>query len=276
MKIKKLLGIAGLAVVASAVLVACGSKTSSSDGKEEVNFATVGTTKPFSYEKDGKLTGYDVEVAKAVFKDSDKYKVNFEKIEWSSLFTGIDAGKYQMGGNNISFSKERASKYLFSTPIGSTPSVLVVPKDSDITSYDDISGHSTQVVQGTSTATQLENYNKEHSSNPVDINYTEENINQMLANVNSGKFDFKIFDAPSVNTIIKDQGLDNVKTIDLPSDEKPFIYFIFGSDQEDLQDFVNKRLKELEKDGTLAKLSEEYLGGNYAPSADEMKIPSAD
>ncbi|MGC4388779.1 transporter substrate-binding domain-containing protein, partial [Streptococcus suis] len=74
-----------------------------------------------------------------------------------SIFTGIDAGKYQMGGNNISFSTERASKYLFSTPIGSTPAVLVVPKNSNIKSYDDIAGHSTQVVQGTSTATQLEN-----------------------------------------------------------------------------------------------------------------------
>ena len=48
--------------------------------------------------ENGELTGYDVEVAKAVFKDSDKYEVKLpKKQEWSSVFTGLDAGKYQIG-----------------------------------------------------------------------------------------------------------------------------------------------------------------------------------
>jgi polar amino acid transport system substrate-binding protein len=125
--VKKMIGITGLALASAAFLAACSSKASS--GKEAVTFATVGTTAPFSYEESGKLTGYDIEVAKAVFKDSDQYKVNFKKTEWSSIFTGLDSGKYQLGGNNISYTKERSAKYLYSYPIGSTPSVLVVPKD---------------------------------------------------------------------------------------------------------------------------------------------------
>lgn len=237
-------------------------------------FATVGTTAPFSYEDNGELTGYDIEVAKAVFKDSDKYKVTFKKTEWASIFTGIDSGKYQMAGNNISYTKERANKYLFSYPIGSTPSVLVVPNDSKITSYDDIGGHSTQVVQGTTTAAQLEKYNQEHSNDTVDINYTNENITQMLTNLNDGKYDFKIFDAPTVNTVIKNQQLTNLKTIDLKSDDQPYIYFIFGDDQKDLQTYVNKRLKTLQENGTLSKLAEQYLGGDYTPSADDLKLPT--
>ena len=106
MKLRKILGIAGVALASTIILAACGSDSSSSSSsdsskKEEVVFATVGTTAPFSYEEDGKLTGYDIEVAKAVFKDSDKYDVSFQKTEWSSIFTGLDSGKYQIGGNNI-------------------------------------------------------------------------------------------------------------------------------------------------------------------------------
>ena len=258
------------------LLAACSSKPSSdaSSDKKELTFATVGTTAPFSYEESGKLTGYDIEVAKAVFKDSDKYKVTFKKTEWSSIFTGLDSGKYQLGGNNISYTKERSAKYLYSYPIGSTPSVLVVPKDSDIASYDDIAGHSTQVVQGTTTAAQLEKFNAENSGKPVDLNYTNENITQVLTNLNDDKFDFKIFDAPTVNTIIKNQKLNNLKTIELKSDEQPFIYFILGQDQKDLQSFVNKRLKVLQKDGILSDLAQKYLGGDYVPSAKDLMVPS--
>ncbi|MBM7643572.1 amino acid ABC transporter substrate-binding protein [Streptococcus loxodontisalivarius] len=279
MKMKKILGITGIALASALVLAACSSSSSSSSksGKEEVVFATVGTTAPFSYEENGELTGYDIEVAKAVFEGSDKYEVTFKKTEWSSIFTGLDSGKYQMGGNNISYSAERASKYLFSYPIGATPSVLTVLNDSDITSYDQIGGHSTQVVQGTSTATQLEEYNKEHSDNPVTLNYTNENITQILTNLNDGKADFKIFDAPTVNSIIKNQNLSNLKTIELESSEQPYIYFLFADGQDDLQEFVNGRLKELQEDGTLAKLAEQFLGSaDYIPTASDMKVPSGD
>lgn len=274
MSFKKILGFAGVAAAATAVFAT--ATTTQAASKETVNFATVGTTAPFSYEKDGKLTGYDIEVAKAVFKGSNKYTVNFQKTEWSSVFTGIDSGKYQMGGNNISFSSERAQKYLFSYPIGSTPSVLVVPKDSKIKKYSQIGGHSTQVVQGTTTAKQLEDYNTKHSSKPVELKYTSENITQILTNLSDGKADFKIFDAPTVNTVIKNQGIDNLKTIELKSEEQPYIYFIFGQDQDDLQKFVNKRLKALQKDGTLTKLAKEYLGGDYVPATKDLKVPSAD
>lgn len=280
MKLKKILGITGVAIASVALLAACSSKSSkeaskSSGAKETINFATVGTTAPFSYEKDGKLTGYDVEVAKEVFKDSDKYKVKFQKTKWESVFTGLDSNNYQMAGNNISYSAEREQKYLFSYPIGTTPAVLTVPKDSKIKKYDDIAGHSTQVVQGTSTLTQLTEFNDKHSDNPVELNYTEENITQMLTNVNEGKYDFKIFDAPTVNTIIKNNKLTKLKTIELKSDQQPYIYFLFADNQKDLQKFVNKRLEELQKDGTLAKLAEKFLGSkDYIPAEDALKVPS--
>ena len=50
---------------------------------------------------------------------------------------------------------------------------LVVPKDSSIKSLDDIGGKKTEVVQGTSTAKQLEDFNKKHSDNPTDLQYTD-------------------------------------------------------------------------------------------------------
>ncbi|MCC9943066.1 transporter substrate-binding domain-containing protein, partial [Streptococcus agalactiae] len=163
--------------------------------------------------------------------------------------------------------------YLFSYPIGSTPSVLAVPKNSNIKAYNDITGHKTQVVQGTTTAKQLENFNKEHQKNPVTLKYTNENITQILTNLSDGKADFKLFDGPTVNAIIKNQGLTNLKIIPLTMRDQPYIYFIFGQDQKDLQKYVNNRLKQLRKDGTLSKIAKEYLGGDYVPNEKDLVTP---
>ncbi|MFU2164266.1 transporter substrate-binding domain-containing protein [Streptococcus pluranimalium] len=279
MKLKKMVALTGLALASGLVLAACSSdgskdKSASETSKEEVVFATVGTTAPFSYEKEGQLTGFDVELAREIFKDSDNYTVNFQKTAWSSIFTGLDAGKYQMSGNNLSFSEERAAKYLYSYPTGTTPAVLAVPKNSDIKSYDDIAGHSTQVVQGTSTVTQLEEFNKTHADNPVELKFSNEDITQTLHGLNDGKTDFKLFDAPTVNAIIESQGLDNLKTIEIDAKVKPYIYFIFADGKDDLQAFVNDRIKELQKNGKLAELAEKYLGSkDYIPEADALKVP---
>ncbi|MBS4990699.1 amino acid ABC transporter substrate-binding protein, partial [Streptococcus thermophilus] len=50
---------------------------------------------------------------------------------------------------------------------------------------------------------------------------------------------------------------------------------LFADNQKDLQKFVNKRLEELQKDGTLAKLAEKFLGNkDYIPTKDALKVPS--
>ncbi|MGT2742819.1 transporter substrate-binding domain-containing protein [Streptococcus plurextorum] len=279
----KKITVAFLALLSSAVLVACGSnaeKTSTEtaeSSKEKVVMATVGTTKPFSYDADGDLTGYDVEVAKAVFEGSDKYEIEFQKIAWSSIFTGLDAGKFQMAGNNFSYSAERAEKYLYSLPTASNPLILAVNKDSKISKIADIAGKKTQVVQGTSTASMLNSFNEANPDKATEINYTDEDITQMLTSVDSGRFDYKIFETQSVKQIIQDQDLQNIEliefdTADLGVDANPYVYFIFADGEDELQTFVNKRIAELYADGTLETLSQKFLGGSYLPKESDMEV----
>ena len=274
-KVVKYTALTVVGVLAVGSLVACSSSASSSSkkssGKTKIEVGTVGTTKPFSYEEDGKLTGYEIEVLREIFKGSDKYEVNFNKTKWSSVFAGLDSDRYQIGANNISYSEERAGKYLYTNPYAKNPTVLVVPKNSSIKSLDDIGGKSTEVVQGTATAKQLEDWNKEHSSDQTKINYTDGTIQQILTNLNDGRTDYKIFEKITVDQIIKDQGLDNLTTIELPSDQQPYVYPILAKDQTELQTFMNKRIKVLYEDGTLEKLSKEYFGGVYLPDAKDIK-----
>ena len=42
-----------------------------------------------------------------------------------------------------------------------------------------------------------------------------------------------------MDTIIRDQGYDNLKVIELPSDQQPYVYPIIAKEDKDLQKFVN-------------------------------------
>ena len=218
------------------------------------------------------MTGFEIEVVRAIFKDSDKYDVKFEKTEWSGIFAGLDADRYQMAVNNISYTKERAEKYLYAAPTAKNPNVLVVKKDdSSIKSLDDIGGKSTEVVQGTTSAKQLEEYNKQHTDNPTVLNYTKADFQQIMSRLSDGQFDYKIFDKIGVETVIKNQGLDNLKVIELPSDQQPYVYPLLAKGQDELKSFVDKRIQELYKDGTLEKLSQQFFGGSYLPAEADIK-----
>lgn len=279
MKLKSILKAGSLALVAASVLAACSSNSSSSSdassessAKETVTLATVGTTKPFSFEVDGELTGYDIEVVKAIFDGSEDFEVDYQKTEWTSIFAGLDSERYQIGANNISYSDERAEKYLYSAPIATNPLVLAVHKDSGIKSFADIAGKSTQVVQGTSTAGMLETHNEENPDAQTDIQYTKENIGQILLSLDSGKYDYKIFETQTIKTIVEEQGLDNIEILELDLETgNPYVYILFAQGQEKLQEFANKRIQELYADGTLEKLSQEFLGGSYLPEEADVK-----
>ncbi|WP_142365126.1 amino acid ABC transporter substrate-binding protein, partial [Streptococcus pneumoniae] len=222
--------------------------------------------------ENGELTGYEIEVVRAIFKDSDKYNVKFEKTEWSGVFAGLDADRYNMAVNNLSYTKERAEKYLYAAPIAQNPNVLVVKKDdSSIKSLDDIGGKSTEVVQATTSAKQLEAYNAEHTDNPTILNYTKADFQQIMVRLSDGQFDYKIFDKIGVETVIKNQGLDNLKVIELPSDQQPYVYPLLAQGQDELKSFVDKRIKELYKDGTLEKLSKQFFGDTYLPAEADIK-----
>ena len=278
-KIVKYSSLAALGLVAAGVLVACsgGEKKDAASGeatssKKEIIVVTNATPKPFNYEENGELTGYEIEVVRAIFKDSDKYDVKFEKTEWSGVFAGLDADRYKMAVSNISYTKERAEKYLYAAPTAKNPNVLVVKKDdSSIKSLDDIGGKSTEVVQGTTSAKQLEDYNKQHSDNPTVLNYVKGDFQQIMVRLSDGRFDYKIFDKIGVETVIKDQGLDNLKVIELPSDQQPYVYPLLAKGQDELKTFVDKRIQELYKDGTLEKLSKQFFGGTYLPAEADIK-----
>ena len=84
---------------------------------------------PYSYhDEQGRLTGYDVELARAV---AAKIGVQAQFIEssWDSLLAGVDAGRFDIVVNQVEASAARRAKYDFSVPYTYDHTAILVRSD---------------------------------------------------------------------------------------------------------------------------------------------------
>lgn len=263
-----------LAIVGS--LMACSSKNNTVNSKKstktvKILAATSAAPAPFTYkDKNDKLTGYDITIAKAVFDKIPGYKLDFEVTDFGSIFTGIDSGIYQMGINNLSYNKERAAKYIYTTPIFKDQYVIAVAADNNnIKSFNDILGKSTEIDPATNYAAALQKFNEKNKSNPVKISYSETDLVEILRHVESGNYGFQLIDGPMLDVYMKEYHL-KLKKIILTDEEQrqisdPYSYFVFSKDQKELADKVSKVLAGLVKDGTIKKIGIQFFGNDYSP-----------
>ena len=130
------LGILGLSVL---TLAACGNKSDSkgSGEKQTITVATDSDTAPFTFKKGDDFKGYDIDLVKAIFKDSDKYEVKFVTTPFDSILTGVDSGRYQIAANDFNYNEERAQKYSFSDPISRSNYAIISAEGTKYTSLED-------------------------------------------------------------------------------------------------------------------------------------------
>ncbi|MGX7205857.1 transporter substrate-binding domain-containing protein [Enterococcus pingfangensis] len=267
------------AVIGILVLAGCGTassktKSTSDDSKKiPITIATSGAPKPFTYvDENGELTGYDIDVAKAIFKKIGKYSVKFEKTEFTSVLSGLDTDRYQVGANNFAMNDERKEKYIYSDPIFKNQYVIAVAEDTtDVNSFADLAGKSTEVSPGLNYATALENYNKENDGAKVEINYSEAELLNVLQNVEVGKYDFQLIDRAMAEQFIKEHDL-KLKLINLSDEDSekigsPYSYLLISKtdDGAALTKEINTALAEAIEDGTITKISKKHFNEDFAP-----------
>jgi cystine transport system substrate-binding protein len=216
-----------------------------------------GTYKPFSYvTKKGKLVGYDVEVAKAVAKQL-KLKPKFVQTKFDSLIAGLDSNKYDVVYNDISVTPERQKAYRFASEYLFTHGVMIVKKDSDLTSASQLRGK-------TAAQTTSSNYGEEAKKLGAEI-VAAPGFTESLSLVENGKADATLNSADSWGVYLKAHKNTDLKAIDA-SDVLPASGAapILNKKDKKLAAAITKAQKQLAKDGTLTKLSKKYFGDDLS------------
>ncbi|HSU70936.1 MAG TPA: amino acid ABC transporter substrate-binding protein [Micrococcaceae bacterium] len=230
---------------------------SSVKSKGQIVFATEGTYKPFTFHENGSgpLTGYDVEIAKAV-ADKLGVKAGFQETQFDGIFAGLDAKRFDAIANQISINPERSAKYDFSTPYTVSPSVIVTKaNDNSITSFDSLKGKTTA-------QSLTSNYYKVAQQAGANVQAVE-GWAQSVELLRQGRVDAVVNDKLTFLDYAKTNPNSGLK-IAAESADKSQNAFAFRKGSTALVQAVDKALADLQSDGTLTKISEKYFGADVS------------
>ena len=232
----------------------------------EVRTVIVGTGngfKPYCYlDENGNLQGYEKAVLDAIDEKLPQYKFEYQTFDFKNILIGLEAKKIDLAAHQFEVNPERQAKFLFAAePYTTFILRITVKKDrTDINSIADLHGKKVQVGEGSNDAYVLGEYNKKNN-NAINLVYSAADAATTVKNIENGSIDAFISITRIVESYNETYG-DILKTVGDPVASSS-TYFIYRQDDTQLQQDVDKVLKELKADGTLARISTEILGGDY-------------
>ena len=242
------------------VLAACGNNSSnnkdnqsSSKDKDTLRVGTEGTYAPFTYHnKKDQLTGYDIDVIKAVAKE-ENLKLKFNETSWDSMFAGLDAGRFDVIANQVGVNKDREKKYKFSEPYTYSSAVLVVREnEKGITSFNDVKGK--KLAQ-----TFTSNYGQLAKDKGADVTKVD-GLNQSMDLLLSKRVDGTFNDSLSYLDYRKQKPNAKIKAIKGHAEQnKSAFAFSKKVDEKTIEKF-NKGLEKIRDNGELAKIGKKWFG----------------
>ena len=211
---------------------------------------------PLGYrDDDNNIVGYDIDLAKEVAK---RLGVQFkaQPIDWDAKEMELETGKIDCIWNGFTITEDRKKALSMSFPYLDNEQVLVVRQNGAIKTLDDMRGRVVGYQSGSSAQEAIDD-NPGFKNTLADIIAFKENITA-LNDLKVGGVDGVVMDSVVANYSIAQTGepFEIVKN-SLANEE----YGIgFRKKEPELRDEVERILKEMVADGTVASISKKWFG----------------
>lgn len=220
--------------------------------------------KPFSYIKDGKNAGFDVELLTAFAKEYG-YSLEFVDLSFGGILSGIESGKYHIGASGISIDDERKETFDFSDCYYSDDMVLVVNSNgTSAKALNDFNDATLGVIVGSI----YDGYSRElFPDAKIDAYQSFPDLFQCLK---QGKVDGFLLDMPNYNAAKRtEQGLSYISIPDYSVE----IGYAFGKNANgnNLKAQMDTFLAELRAEGTLDEIWNKWCG--EVEPTENIKVP---
>ena len=225
------------------------------NAKGTITVGTEGTYAPFTYhETDGTLTGYDVEVTRAIARKLG-VTVEFKETQWDAMLAGLKAGRFDLVANQVALTTpERQATFDKSEPYSWSGAMMLVRADNDdIKSLEDVKGRK-------AAQTLSSNYGELATKLQAEI-VPIDGMAQGLLLIQQKRAELTFNDSLALLDYLKKNPDAGLKTAwEAPADEKLGAGLIANKGNDEALAKISAAIVELREDGTLKKLGEQFFG----------------
>lgn len=255
-----------LSLVCAIAFAACGSGTPSGDGgatsspaaspggdMPTLKIALDPTFPPFqSQTGEGQFEGFDIDLINAV-AEAGGFKMEMQGLPFDGIIPALQAGTMDATISTMTITKERADVVDFSRPYFKAGlAIAVQDANTDITSFDNLSGKRIAVQIGTT------GERKARESNPAEVR-TFDNTPIALQELSNGNVDAVVSDAPVILYAIKTGNVNGIKVVgELLTEEFYGIAAPKGSPNLDL---INTGLTTILENGKYREIYQTWFDG---------------
>ena len=258
MKLKKIVSMGLVIAMAGALFAGCGSSSGSGDSAgagegdaEILVMATEATFPPYEFAADdGSYQGIDIDIATKIAEKMGR-TLDVQNVDFDSIITGVQAGKYDMGMAGMTVTDERKENVNFSEPYAKAVQVIIVPDDSKIKSVGDLSSKTKIGVQEGTTG---QIYCEDDYGAEAVTKYKK--TNEAISDLSAGRLDCVVLDSEPAKSYVESS--TGLKILDSEYVEEEYAICI-SKDNEELLGEVNDALKELKDDGTIDEIISQYI-----------------
>ncbi|CAJ52840.1 basic amino acid ABC transporter substrate-binding protein [Haloquadratum walsbyi] len=228
--------------------------------------------RPFEYETtSGELTGFDVDIAQAVFEDQLGVNYEFKPTSFDSIIPSLNNGNFRIIMSAMTINDTRDEKVDFSDPYFTAYQTIIVRADSSISSRGDLEGTVVGVQKGTTGANAAEELQSDFDGN-IELNRYDQ-IPAAFQALKNGQVSAVINDN-TVNAEFASQE-DNIEfiegegaAVEAGQDAPPYLtltvenYGIaFREDDSEFLERVDEALATIKNNGTYDEIYSEYFSG---------------
>ncbi|MGP9503617.1 ABC transporter substrate-binding protein [Specibacter sp. AOP5-B1-6] len=247
--------------------------------KDELGLVTPGTISvgtlsdapPNIFLKDGKFTGYDNELLRAMGEKLG-LKVEFKSTDFSALLAQVENKQFDVGSSSISTTDARRKNVGFTNGYDFGYMAVVAKTDSDIKGFADLTDKTRiAVITGTVQDDYVTNTLKYE---PVRFS----DYNTAYANLKNGQVDAWVAPSQQAQGQVKDG--DGTVIAEEVVNTQNFTAYAVNSENKALTDALNSALDAVIADGTWSKLTKQWyperpMPEDWTPGSKAATVPKA-
>lgn len=273
-----------LAVVGGTLLVRQSNQPAAADEKQATTIQVAHTQNYVPYDfinEAGESDGYEVQVLKAVDEKLPQYELEFTGTSDDDLLIGLESGKYDVGVKGAWYTEERAEKFILpKEKIGASIIGFTIRQEdadtiTDIDSFAKTGGKLVPISPQNAQWNVIDEYNQANPDQQIQLTAAEAfNVADAYAWVLEKRYD-AFFDIKlSYEEAIENEDGAYHQYADqltyVPYKGIPTYPLLHRDEQnEGFAKAYEGAIRELEEDGTLQSLSEEYFGEDVFQFIDE-------